>query len=115
MMPLYQHLELGLDIGPFGIRFKSEHVQGPALCIEDFAALGSRPRLPVAADADEQVERILRRKTGRTGGTPGITASAATLLRLPPTDPIFQVGRWPVRSSFWYLIMASSLMPAKKL
>ena len=93
MMPLYQHLELGLDIGPFGIRFKSEHVQGPALCIEDFAALGSRPRLAVAADADEQVERILRRKTGRTGGTPGITASAAAAARLPPTDPIFQVGR----------------------
>ena len=63
MMPLYQHLEPGLDIGPFGIGFKSEHVERAALGIEDFAALGSRPRMPVATDPSDQIERVFRRET----------------------------------------------------
>src|SRR5215472_6816360 len=54
VMPLNQHLELGLDIGPFGIRFKAENIQRAALCIENLASLwrGARmtraPRTPFA-------------------------------------------------------------------
>ena len=37
------------------------------------------------------------------------------LVGRPPFMPIFQVGRWPVTASFWYLAMSSVLIPAKKL
>jgi hypothetical protein len=72
MMPLHQDLESGFDIGALGVGFKAEHVERAALGVEDFAALLAGARAP-----------------GRLA-----------VVRCPPIEPIFQVGRWPVRSSF---------------
>ena len=97
MMPLHQYLELRLDIGSLGVSFKPKHVKGPPLGIEHLAPFGGRPLAAGLAGARpaEQAERILGRPAGtvaraflRVGG------------RLPPIEPIFQVGRWPVMSSF---------------
>src|ERR1700691_3643991 len=89
MMPLYQHLEPGLDIGPLGIGFNSEHVERTALGIEDFAALGSRPRMPVDADPRDQIERVFRRETlgAEVGGTPAVAAAPATAAADRPHFP----------------------------
>jgi len=79
MVPFYQHLELGLDIGPLGIGFKSEHLERTALGIEDFAALGRRARMPVTPNPSDQIERVFRRKTfgAEVGGPPPVRAAAA--------------------------------------
>src|SRR6516165_1976112 len=45
MMPFNQDLELGLDIGPFGVRFKPKNIQCAALCIENLASLGRGARM----------------------------------------------------------------------
>src|SRR5205085_9177266 len=44
-MPLYQGLELRLDIGSVGIRFKPENIERAALRIENLAALRHRVRM----------------------------------------------------------------------
>src|SRR5262249_57572812 len=86
MVPLYQHLELRLDIGAFGVGFKAENIERPALRVENLALLGrgSRMTVPRAPHAKER-ERIVGRPVGipkhscRTAG-----ALAAHLTPLPP-------------------------------
>src|SRR5208282_5949484 len=88
MMPLYQGLELSLDIGPFGVGFKAEHVEGAALRIENLAALGRGPRMagPGGAGLAEQRERVLGGPAGGAGfgpTAPGVTAFAADRAHFP--------------------------------
>src|SRR5215469_15081282 len=86
MMLLHQGLEFGLDIGTIGIRFKSEHLQGAPLCIENLASLRCRPRMTVAATlaVAQQVEGI---HCGPTGGAKsplrGAGAAAAERAHFP--------------------------------
>src|SRR5262249_59763379 len=65
MVPLYQHLELRLDIGAFGVGFKAENIERPALRVENLALLGrgSRMTVPRAPHAKER-ERIVGRPVG---------------------------------------------------
>ena len=55
MMALHQDLEFGLDIGPLGIGFKAEHIQRPALGIENLA-LFRRPAAAAGAAAAGSAE-----------------------------------------------------------
>ena len=45
VMPFNQELELGLDIGPFGVSFKAENIQCAALCFENLASLWRDARM----------------------------------------------------------------------
>src|SRR5208282_2189221 len=81
-MPLHQYLEPSLDIGPLGVGFKAKHVEGVTLRIENFAALGRRPRMTGTARPHlaEQRERVVGRPTAdarAAGTTPVIPAAAA--------------------------------------
>ncbi len=98
MMAFYQCLEPGLDIGPFGVGFKAERIEGAALRIENLAALGRGPRMAGSGGAGlaEQRERVL----GRPAGGGGLRPRPRRAARWPPIEPIFQVGRWPVMASF---------------
>src|SRR5579883_3069970 len=114
MVALYQHLESRFDIGAVGVGFKAEHIQRAALRVENLAALGRASCMartmvgPAPPCLAEQGERIICR-------FPIDAVEIARRARLPPSAPIFHVGRWPVSASFWYCAIASSLMPAKKL
>src|ERR1700686_2053861 len=76
MMALYQHLEPGLDIGPLGIGFKAEHVEGAALGIENLATLRRRPRMAgLRAGLAEHGERVRRFPLGGAKGAAGAPGS----------------------------------------
>src|SRR6516225_2766965 len=63
MMPFYQELELGFDIGAFGIPFKAKDIERAALCIENLAPLWRGTRMTAGARTPfaEQRERIVSR------------------------------------------------------
>src|SRR6516164_4371113 len=84
MVPLYQHLELRLDIGAFGVGFKAENIERPALCVENLALLGrgSRMTVPRAPHAKER-ERIVGRPVGVPKHSCAAGALAADRTHLP--------------------------------
>ena len=96
-MALHQDLELGLDIGALGVGFKPERIQRPALGVKDLAAFRGRPGLPVRLPSVP-----LNKSNGSSPAQPerNFAEPRRAVPLLLPTDPIFQVGRWPVRSSF---------------
>src|SRR5580693_1950615 len=75
VVPFHQHLEPGLDIGPFGVGLKAEHVQRPTLRIENLASLRCRTRMTIAAGCcfAKQTERVL----GRPAGSATVTGPRA--------------------------------------
>src|SRR5580658_10151871 len=87
MMALYQQLEPSLDIGPFGVGFKAEHVEGTALCIENLATLRRRPRMAgLRAGLTEHGERVRGFPLGgakTAAGAPGRRALAADRAHFP--------------------------------
>src|SRR5580692_1202776 len=87
MMPFYQHLEPSLDIGPLGVGFKAEDVEGAALRIENLATLRRRPRMAgLAAGLAEHGERVGRFPFGgakTAAGAPGGGALAADRAHFP--------------------------------